>query len=371
MVRNEYDRSIIYKAKNDILMLAQGASPDGDMPYISRYNLKTGKNDVLWRCQAPYYEQIVDVADPVKLQLITSRQSTTEPVNYYLRDVKSKKIQALTAFPNPYPSLEGMAVQQMRYKRADGLDLTATLYTPPGYNKDKDGRLPVLMWAYPREYVSANDAAQVRGSKYTFPSINYGSPIYWVTRGFAVMNNTEMPIVGGQGVEPNDNFIQQLTMNAEAAAKAIYDLGIGDTTRLAVGGHSYGAFMTANLMTHTKLFKAGIARSGAYNRTLTPFGFQAETRTYWEAPQVYYNMSPFNYADNLSGALLLVHGMADNNSGTFPIQSERFFAALKGHGATTRLVMLPHESHGYAARESLLHLLFETDSWLMKYVKNK
>ncbi|GHU56695.1 hypothetical protein FACS189411_07990 [Bacteroidia bacterium] len=372
-ISNAYDKRILYtdKTHSELLLISDGASPEGDMPYLSRYNLKTKKNTILWRCTAPYYETIVDIVDPAKLQFITARQSLTEPINYYLRDTKAKKSDALTAFLTPYPQLAGMKVEKMKYKRADGLDLTASLYTPVGYDKDKNGRLPVLMWAYPREYRSANDAAQVRGSKYIFPIIDYRSPVFWVTRGFAVMGDVEMPIVGADGVEPNDNFISQLTMNAEAAAKAIYESGVGDTSRLAVGGHSYGAFMTSNLMTHTNIFKAGIARSGAYNRSLTPFGFQAETRTYWEAPEVYHTMSPFDYANNLSGALLLVHGDADNNTGTFPIQSERFYAALKGHGATTRFVLLPYESHSYSAKESILHLLYETDTWLNTYVKNK
>jgi dipeptidyl aminopeptidase/acylaminoacyl peptidase len=265
--------------------------------------------------------------------------------------------------------MKGVSKEQIRYKREDGVDLTATVYLPAGYSKEKDGRLPVIMWAYPREYKSASDAAQVRGSKYTFTSISYGSPIFWVKKGYCVMDNVEMPIVGGNGVEPNDNFTEQLVMNAEAAAKVIHEMGVGDTSRLAVGGHSYGAFMTANLLVHTNLFKAGIARSGAYNRTLTPFGFQAETRTYWQAPEVYNAMSPFMYADKLNGALLLIHGELDNNSGTFPIQSERFFQALKGHGATVRYVVLPLESHGYSAKENILHMLYETDSWLEKYVK--
>jgi dipeptidyl aminopeptidase/acylaminoacyl peptidase len=372
MVYNQYRRRVLYtdKKHNELLMISQGASPEGDMPYISRYNIKTRKNDILWRCAAPYYETIVDVIDPVRLQFITSRESASEPANYFLRDARSGKSNALTSFATPYPQLEGMKVEKMQYKRADGLDLTATLYTPPGYDKERDGRLPVLMWAYPREYRSADDAAQVRGSKYRFATINYGSPVFWVTRGFAVMNNVEMPIVGADGVEPNDNFIEQLTGNAEAAARAIYDLGVGDTSRMAVGGHSYGGFMTANLLTHTCLYKAGIARSGAYNRTLTPFGFQAETRTYWEAPEVYHAMSPFNYADKLSGALLLVHGEADNNTGTFPIQSERLFAALQGHGGVARLVLLPYESHAYSAKENILHLLYEEDAWLETYVRN-
>jgi dipeptidyl aminopeptidase/acylaminoacyl peptidase len=372
MVDNQYHRKVLFtdKTHSELLLNSQGASPEGDLPYLSRYNIKTKKNDILWRCVAPYYERIVDLTDPVKLQFITARESVDEPVNYFVRDAKAKKAVALTAFSNPYPQLKDMKVEKMQYKRADGLDLTAALYTPPGYDKARDGRLPVLMWAYPREYRSADDAAQVRGSKYLFTTINYRSPVFWVTRGFAVMENVEMPIVGTSGIEPNDNFIEQLVMNAEAATKAIYDSGVGDTSRMAVGGHSYGAFMTANLLTHTHLFKAGIARSGAYNRTLTPFGFQAETRTYWEAPEVYFAMSPFNYANQLSGALLLVHGEHDNNTGTFPIQSERFFAAIQGHGGVSRFLLLPYESHSYSAKENILHLLYEVDAWLGKYVIN-
>ncbi|MDR2810020.1 MAG: prolyl oligopeptidase family serine peptidase [Tannerellaceae bacterium] len=373
LVYNAYRRKVLYtdKTHSELLMISQGASPQGDMPYVSSYALKTRKNTILWRCTAPYYETVVEVIDPAKLQFITSRESVSEPVNYFLHDAKKKKVEALTAFATPYPQLEGMKVEKMQYKRADGLDLTATLYTPVGYDKERDGRLPVLMWAYPREYRSANDAAQVRGSKYLFTTINYRSPVFWVTRGFAVMENVEMPIVGSNGAEPNDSFIEQLTSNAEAAAQAIYSLGVGDTSRMAVGGHSYGGFMTVNLLTHTHLFKAGIARSGAYNRTLTPFGFQAETRTYWEAPEVYYAMSPFNYAHKLSGALLLIHGEADNNTGTFPIQSERMFAAIQGHGGIGRFVLLPYESHSYSAKENILHLLYEVDTWLEKYVSRK
>ncbi|MDO4497361.1 MAG: prolyl oligopeptidase family serine peptidase, partial [Bacteroidales bacterium] len=266
--------------------------------------------------------------------------------------------------------LEGVTKQQIKYKRADGVDLTATVYLPAGYDKERDGRLPVFMFAYPREYRSKADAGQVRGTKYAFPRLVYNTPAFWVTRGYCIMENVEMPIVGTEEEEPNDHFIEQLVMNAEAAVKVIHEMGVGDTARIGIGGHSYGAFMTANLMTHTNLFKAGIARCGAYNRTLTPFGFQSETRTYWEAKEVYDNMSPFMYADKLSGALLLVHGELDNNSGTFPIQTERFYQAIKGHKATTRYVVLPLESHHFSAKENVLHLLWEQDQWLEKYVKN-
>ncbi len=370
--KNQYGRNVILQLKNgNLLMRSQGASSDGDMPFIQSFDLKTKKGTMLWRCVAPYYETVVSVLDPENLVFITSKESPTEAPNYYIRNLKKRiaPIQ-ITQFKNPYPQMEGVSKQKISYKRADGIDLTGDLYLPKGYDAKKDGPLPVIMWAYPREYKSAADAAQVRGSKYTFTRINYGSPVFWITQGYAVLDNAEMPIVGEGNKEPNDNFIPQLYLNAHAAIQALATMGVGDSNRVAVGGHSYGAFMTANLLAHTNLFKAGIARSGAYNRTLTPFGFQAEERTYWEAPDVYYNMSPFSFANKIKTPLLLIHGEMDNNSGTFPIQSERLYNAVKGHGGTTRLVFLPYESHGYAGRENILHMLWEQNQWLEKYVKN-
>lgn len=371
MVKNNYGQSVLYiSPAMELLMTAPGASPEGDRPFLSTYSLKDGKQHILWRSAAPYYESVVNVIDPAKRVIVTSRESATEPANYFLRDLLRKKASQVTAFPHPQPQLAGVQKQLMKYKRKDGVDLTAMLYLPKGYDAAKDGRLPVLMWAYPREYKSAADAAQVRGSEYRFTRVSYGSPIFWATRGYAVMDATEMPIVGEGDKEPNDSFIDQLVMNAEAAVNKIVEMGIGDKNRMAVGGHSYGAFMTANLLSHTQLYKAGIARSGAYNRTLTPFGFQNEQRTYWQVPDVYNKMSPFSYADKLKTPILLIHGEADNNSGTFPIQSERLYNAIKGNGGNARLVYLPHESHGYAAKESILHMLWEMDQWLEKYCKD-
>lgn len=369
--KNQYNREVILQLKNgDLLLRSQGASAEGDMPFIQSFNIATKKGTQLWRCMAPYYENVVDVLDADNLVFITSRESNTEAPNYYIRNLKKRIAPiAITEFKNPYPQMEGVVKQKISYKREDGIDLTGDLYLPKGYDAKKDGPLPVVMWAYPREYKSAADAAQVRGSKYTFTRINYGSPIFWITQGYAVLDNAEMPIVGEGDKEPNDNFIPQLYLNAHAAIQALAKLGVGDSNRVAVGGHSYGAFMTANLLAHTKLFKAGIARSGAYNRTLTPFGFQAEERTYWQAPDVYYNMSPFSFADKIKTPLLLIHGEMDNNPGTFPIQSERLYNAVKGHGGTTRLVFLPYESHGYAGKENILHMLWEQNQWLDKYVK--
>lgn len=369
---NKFGQRVLLRKGDLVYMTSEGGSPDGSMPYLSAFDTKNKTENILWRSQAPYYERVVKVLDEDASEFITLKESTDLQPNYWLINTK-KRIAPLqvTNFAHPYESIKGIKKQLVTYKRKDGLSLSAVVYTPAGYDATKDGTLPVLMWAYPREYKSAEIAAQVRGSKYAFTRLSWGSPIYWVTRGYAIMDQTEMPIVGEGEEEPNDYFIEQLVANAEAAIDQIVGMGIGDRMRIGVGGHSYGAFMTANLLSHTNLFAAGIARSGAYNRTLTPFGFQYEQRTYWEAPEVYFNMSPFSYAHKVETPILLIHGEADNNSGTFPIQSERYYNALKGHGVTTRLVFLPHESHGYAAKESILHTLWEMDTWLEKFVKNK
>lgn len=369
---NEFGRNVLLRKGDLVFMTSPGGSPDGNMPFLSTFNTKTKEQEILWRSQAPYYERVVKVLDENGTEFITLKESTDIQPNYWLVNTRKRIApMQLTNFEHPYESLKGIQKQLVTYKRKDGLNLSAVIYTPAGYDPAKDGPLPVLMWAYPREYKSKEVAAQVRGSKYAFTRLSWGSPLYWVTRGYAIMDRTEMPIVGEGDQEPNDYFVEQLVANAEAAIDHIVELGIGDRDRIAVGGHSYGAFMTANLLSHTNLFAAGIARSGAYNRTLTPFGFQYEQRTYWEAPEVYFNMSPFSFAHKVETPILLIHGQADNNSGTFPIQSERYYNALKGHGATARLVFLPNESHGYAAEESILHTLWEMDTWLEKYVKNK
>lgn len=369
---NQYGREVLnLLPSGDILMLnAQGASPQGDRPFVSLLNLKTKKSTELWRSAAPYFERPVAVLDATKLVILTTRESPDENPNYYVRNLKARiaPLQA-TFFPHPYPQLKGIQKQQLRYKRSDGVDLTATLYLPVGYKKEQ-GPLPTFLWAYPAEFKSKDAASQVSGSPYQFNRISYWGAAAFVTMGYAILDNASIPIVGEGDKEPNDTYVEQLVASAKAAIDEGVRLGVVDSSRVGVGGHSYGAFMTANLLTHSKLFKAGIARSGAYNRTLTPFGFQNEQRTYWQAPEVYNKMSPFMNADKMKTPLLLVHGEADNNTGTFPIQSERYYNALKGFGATTRLVFLPYESHHYDAKESLLHMLSEMNGWLEKYVKN-
>jgi dipeptidyl aminopeptidase/acylaminoacyl peptidase len=373
VTQNDYGRYVLLTADNgkSLYLMGQGASPEGNRPFIDKYFLKTGETDRLWRSEAPYYERTIEIINEKKGIVLTSRQSKTDPPNYYLRNLKNGKITQITDFPHPYPQLQGIEKQLIKYEREDGVKLSFELYLPPGYNKDKDGPLPTLLWAYPREYKSADAAGQIAGSPYSFIRISPSSALVFITQGYALLNNTSFPIIGEEDEEPNNTFVEQLVANAEAAINKAIEMGVTNRSRVAVSGHSYGAFMTANLLAHSDLFAAGIARSGAYNRTLTPFGFQAEPRTYWEAPEIYYQMSPFMHADKVKAPILLIHGMADNNSGTFPIQSERFYSALKGHGATVRLVMLPYESHGYNARESILHMQWEMLQWLDKFVKHR
>jgi len=369
--RNQYGRWVLITDDGENIFLeGNGASPEGSFPFLDKINLKTKEKERLWQCEAPYYERLVRLIDIDKNILIIRRESKKEPPNYFLRNINKDELTKITDFPHPTPQLKDVHKELIKYKRDDGITLTGTLYLPPGYSKDQ-GTLPFIIWAYPREYKSAKAAGQVRGSKYTFTRISSTSPLLWLTQDYGVLYGADMPVVGEGDEEPNNTFVQQLVANAKAAIDALIERGVADPEKIAIGGHSYGAFMTANLLAHSDLFAAGIARSGAYNRTLTPFGFQNEPRTLWEAPDIYFKMSPFMHAEKVNEPILLIHGEADNNSGTFPLQSKRFYHALKGHGATVRLVMLPHESHGYRARESVMHMLWETNRWLDKYVKNK
>jgi dipeptidyl aminopeptidase/acylaminoacyl peptidase len=352
-----------------VFLSAEGASPEGSRPFVDALDLETGEKTRLFHSEGPYYEYPLAFLDVSGRKLLTRRESTEEPPNYFARDLETNELRALTSFPHPYPGLVGATRELVRYQRPDGVTLTATLHLPPRYSSSQ-GALPLIVWAYPREYKSADAAAQVRESPYRFSRVSWGSPLYWLTQGYAIMDDAAMPIVGEGDEEPNDTYVEQLVASAQAAVDEAARRGVADPDRAAIGGHSYGAFMTANLLAHSDIFRAGIARSGAYNRTLTPFGFQSEQRTFWEAPETYFTMSPFMHAHRIHEPILLVHGEADNNSGTFPIQSQRLFHALKGHGAKARLVLLPHESHGYRARESVLHTLWETNEWLEKYVKN-
>lgn len=354
------------KSRHALYLIGDGASPEGARPFLDRYDADTKKTTRMFQSAAPSYEMPVYVAAD---SFITRRESVSEPPNWFVH--RKASVRAISSIPNPTPQMANVKKEVIHYKRADGLDLNGTLYLPPGYDPQKDGPLPVLMWAYPLEYKSAAAASQITTSPYRFIRVTgTGSPIVFVLRGYAVLDNPTIPIVGEGNHEPNDTYVDQLVGGAKAAVDELVRRGVGDRNRMAIAGHSYGAFMTANLLAHSNLFRAGIARSGAYNRTLTPFGFQSEERTYWQAPEVYTTMSPFMNATKIKAPLLLIHGVDDDNSGTFPIQSERLYAALAGLGGTVRLVMLPKEAHGYRGRESVMHMLWEMDSWLDRYVKN-
>lgn len=370
--KNQYGLYTMYINKDRTYWVSPGYTKDGEYPFIDELDLKTLKKKRIYTAKSSdLQERISQIVDIEKGDILISLQSATQYPNYYTKNIKSGKQQAITAIENPFQPLEAVHKEVLNYKRNDGVELSGTLYLPAGYDKAKDGKLPLLIWAYPREYKDKSTAGQSTANpkEFTFPS--YGSFIYWVNKGYAVLDNAAFPIVGEGTQEPNDTFIPQLVANAEAAINAVDDLGYIDRKKVAVGGHSYGAFMTAHLLSNSDLFAAGIARSGAYNRTLTPFGFQSEQRNFWDDPELYVTMSPFMSANKMKTPMLLVHGAADNNPGTFTLQTERYFQALKNLGAPVRMVILPRESHGYAAKENIFHLLWEQDQFLEKYLKGK
>jgi len=367
LFRRRGTEMLILQAGDSIYLSGAGASPQGDRPFVDRLNLRTLVTERLFQCDDKSYESVVELLSDDGSKFITRWETPADPPNYYLRDRMAGTKTALTVFKDPQPQVRNVERQFVTYARKDGVTLNGTLYLPPGYQKGQ--RLPLVMWAYPREFTDATAASQVTGSPNRFMTVSGASHMLLLTQGYAIFDNPTMPIIG-PGETANDTYVEQLVASAQAAVDKVVEMGVADRDRIGVGGHSYGAFMTANLLAHSRLFRAGVARSGAYNRTLTPFGFQSETRTFWEIPQIYATMSPFWYADKIKDPVLLIHGEADDNTGTFPIQSERLYMALKGHGATARYVTLPNEAHGYAARESNLHVLAETIAWLDKYVKN-
>jgi len=350
-----------------IYLAGAGASPQGDRPFLDRLNLTTLATERIFRTDDRSYETVVALLSNDGRTVMTRRESRTDPPNYYVRDTSAGTTRPLTTFTDPNPVLRTLDKQLVTYKRKDGVQLSGTLYLPP--NRRAGERLPLIMWAYPVEFGDADAASQVTGSPNRFTTIGGPSHLYLLLRGYAVLDGAAMPIVGPED-KANDTYVEQLVSSAEAAIDKVVEMGVADRNRIGVGGHSYGAFMTANLLAHSRLFRAGFAESGAYNRSLTPFGFQNETRTFWEVPSLYAKMSPFWYANQIKDPILLMHGEMDDNPGTFPIQSERFYMALKGFGATVRYVTLPYEAHGYAGRETLLHVVAEKINWFDKYVKN-
>ncbi|MEM9897046.1 MAG: prolyl oligopeptidase family serine peptidase [Bacteroidota bacterium] len=371
--KNKLNRYVLSIDNGNVFLMGDGFTEEGQFPFVDQMNLESGEKTRLY--QSAYTDKVEDLVyalDMSKGEILIRLESPTEYPNYYIRNIKKKiALRPITQFENPFKAMMEVEKEVITYKRDDGVELTGTLYLPIGYDKAKKEKMPMILWAYPREYKDKSSAGQNTTNPNEFIYPWYGSPVFWVTRGYVVLDDAAFPIVGEGEEEPNDTFRKQLVANAKAAIDAVDEMGYIDRNRVGVGGHSYGAFMVANLLSHSNLFAAGIARSGAYNRTLTPFGFQSEERSYWEAPEIYNTMSPFMHADKMKTPLLLVHGKADNNSGTYPLQSERYFNALKGLGGPARLVMLPKESHGYRATESIMHVLWEQDQWLEEHVKNR
>ncbi|WP_396154568.1 prolyl oligopeptidase family serine peptidase [Flavobacterium macrobrachii] len=370
--RNQYNRYVLAIEGDNTYLIGEGHTKDGQFPFIDEFNLKTLKTKRLYTSKLKdKKEDLLSIEDFKKGDALVQIQSKNDFPNYYFRNIKSGKLTPITNFQNPFESIKNVYKEVIKYKRKDGVELSGTLYLPANYDRTKKAeKLPLLIWAYPEEFKDKNSAGQSNKNpnEFTFP--NYGSFVYWVTKGYAVLDDASFPIIGEGTTEPNDTFMPQLIGNAEAAIDAVDNLGYINRKKVAIGGHSYGAFMTANLLTHSNLFACGIARSGAYNRTLTPFGFQSEQRNYWDVPEVYNTMSPFMNADKMKTPMLLVHGDADNNPGTFTLQTERYFQALKNLGAPVRMVLLPKESHGYAAKDNIFHLLWEQEQFLDKYLKN-
>ncbi len=371
--KNQFDENVLEINNGHAYLIGDGFSEKGQFPFIDQFDLQSQKTKRIY--ESTYTDKLENIYSAIDMKegiVLVRIESQQEYPNYYFRNIRKKNtLTPITYFDNPFKSLQNVHKEVITYKRKDGLELEGTLYLPVGYDLEKKEKMPMILWAYPREYKDKSSASQntTNPNKFIYPF--WGSPIYWVTRGYVVLDGAAFPIVGEGEEQPNDSFREQLVANAEAAIDAVDKMGYIDKDRVAVGGHSYGAFMVANLLSHSNLFAAGIARSGAYNRTLTPFGFQSEERSYWDSPETYNTMSPFMHAEKMKTPLLLIHGEADNNSGTYPMQSERYFNALKGLGATARLVLLPKESHGYSAKESILHMLWEQDQWLEKYVKNR
>jgi dipeptidyl aminopeptidase/acylaminoacyl peptidase len=357
--------SAVLASGGAIFLTGPGYGPDGRRPFVDRVDLATGTATRIFRSELAPLDTPLAFAGAPGTALLLRRESPVMPPNTYLHTSAGDR--ALTSFADPTPQLRAIERRVVTYTRPDGVALSFTLYLPPGYKAGT--RLPTFLWAYPAEFNDAGVASQNTNSTQTFQTIYGASEIYMALAGYAVLDNASIPIVG-DSLTANDTYVDQLVAGAKAAIDKAVEIGVTDPDRVAVGGHSYGAFMTANLLAHSHLFRAGIARSGAYNRTLTPFGFQNERRTYWQAEDLYTKMSPFSYADKITDPLLMIHGMADDNTGTFPIQSERMFAAIKGNGGTARLVLLPDEAHGYLGQETNATVLAEMVDWLDRFVKN-
>ncbi|MEP6505942.1 MAG: prolyl oligopeptidase family serine peptidase, partial [Betaproteobacteria bacterium] len=376
--RQQANGSWLIRLQGDAMFLnGTGASPDGDRPFLDKLDLKTLKTERLFRSDKSALERFVGFTGADERQFITWHQSVTSPPNAFLRTLgapvaasageagSASTTVAITHIPDPTPAVRAIRKRLVSYKRADGVDLSFTLYTPPGYVEGT--RVPTILYAYPLDYADASKAGQVTGSQATFTRLKQYQLL--LLDGYAIIDRASFPIVGDPK-KAYDTYLEQLVADAKAAVDEAVRLGVADPDRIGVTGHSHGALMTANLLAHSDLFRAGVATSGSYNKTLTPFGFQSERRSVWEAPDVYSKVSPFFMADKMKLPILIIHGADDANPGTTPLQATKLYEAIRGNGGTARLVMLPHEPHWYSAMESQEQQIYEMTRWFDKYVKN-
>jgi dipeptidyl aminopeptidase/acylaminoacyl peptidase len=364
--RNAAGLDVVIQEHGDIYMSARGVTPQGERPFVSRWSLTEMDGEVLWRSSEGTYAEAIALLDDEEPRLLIRHEAATMPPNYAVVGLRGGPRRELTSFRSPGAETFRVRKEVVTFPRADGIMLQATLYSP--MQKADEERLPLVLWAYPRTYADAQRAGQVSRSGDHFSAFDRAIPAFLAMHGFAVMDQVSMPIVrADRGA--GRSFSEQVVASARAAIDKAVEMGVADPQRVGVAGHSFGAFMTVSLLAHSELFKAGVAFSGAYNRTLTPFGFQTERRTLWEAPNMYMEMSPLMYAHRITAPLLLVHGSQDENRGTTPMQSERLFQAIMGQGGTAKLVMLPYEGHVYRARESVLHSAAEMLEWFSLHLR--
>lgn len=368
---------VMRQAGDAVYFSGTGATEQGDRPFLDLRNLETGETERLFRCDPDRYEYFQGFAGSENRFVLRSESSVDVP-NYYLAALgeeieasggeaaRALSMEPITRFEDPTPQLREIEKRIVHFEREDGVPLSFHLYLPPGYEEGTP--LPTVVDAYPLEYSGATTAGQVRGSTQRFMRIYGASHLYFLLRGYAVLDQTAMPMLGDPETT-YDTFVPQLVADAEAAVAKAVEMGVADPERIGIMGHSHGALMVANLLAHTDLFRAGIARSGSYNKTNQPFGFQAERRSLYEARDAYIQLSPTFFADQINEPILIIHGDDDSNPGTLTFQSEVFFEAVRGSGGTARLVLLPFEDHGYRAQESLEHVLWEQLRWFDEYVK--
>jgi dipeptidyl aminopeptidase/acylaminoacyl peptidase len=364
ITQNRFGKPVVATHAESFYVRGEALGASGARPFLAHVSLQTGAVQRVWESTRSGYEEVVDLLSPDAEVLLTRHQSAAEPPNYLVSARTSSAVVALTDYRHPAPSLGDAVHMRLSYARADGYELAADLYLPPGVAPG--ATVPLVVWAYPRQ-VGATTGALATRSRERFLDHERAFKLVFLLHGYAVMDNVAMPIVGS-GADANDTFIEQIVANAEAAISAAANTGLIDRSRVGVAGHSYGAFLAGNLLAHSRLFNAGVALSGAYNRTLTPFGFQTERRTFWEAPDTYLAMSPFLYSNRIAAPLLLVHGLQDKNAGTSPLQSTQFYQAIRGNGGRAELLLLPLEGHSYRARESVLRTATAMLDWFDRYL---